>query len=106
MIRIMAIVSSIDILLRALPRAPRTPCATRDVATKQLSNGCATRGRSHQRGPLSRLCSVVAVVLALSSSVWAQEAVATQKPSDEQPTASIPAFLAGAAIGLGAHESG
>jgi hypothetical protein len=38
--------------------------------------------------------------------VWAQEAVTTQKPSDEQPTASIPAFLAGAAIGLGAHESG
>ena len=36
----------------------------------------------------------------------AQEPVLTQKTSDEHRDASIPTFLAGAAIGFGAHEAG
>jgi hypothetical protein len=46
------------------------------------------------------------VLLAASSSATAQEAPMEQNTSSEHPTASIPLFLAGAAIGLAAHESG
>jgi hypothetical protein len=54
------------------------------------------------------LIVLLAVVLFCwsSSRVVAQDTEAKQKPTNESPATSIPSFLAGAAIGLGAHEAG
>jgi hypothetical protein len=77
-----------------------------DVPAARFSNGCA---RGLHPGAVGRLFLVwiaFAVLLCSSSSVAAQDPPVTQKTSGEHHVASIPTFLAGAAIGLGAHEAG
>jgi hypothetical protein len=46
------------------------------------------------------------MLLSSNTRVEAQDTPPEQNPSNEHPAASIPLFLAGAAIGLGAHEMG
>jgi len=97
MIRMIAIVSSIGVLLRALCRG---------ATWGPLSNGCATA--TEVRVP--RVVLVVLLVFGLVSSAGAQTppempGSPSTTPS-EHPVSSLGSFLAGGAIGLAAHESG
>jgi hypothetical protein len=92
-----AIVSSIIVLLRAL---------TRGAATTPFSNGCA-KGDGL---PREHAVLVVLLVFGLVSGVSAQNPPDTPPSppptSSEHPVSSLGSFLAGGAIGLAAHESG
>ena len=72
-----------------------------------LSNGCATRGE-HCDGRAGYLLSgLYLLCFSRPARAWRRRSpLLTQKTSDEHRDASIPTFLAGAAIGFGAHEAG
>src|SRR5919197_3240091 len=97
MIRMIAIVSSIGVLLRA---------ATRGAIARPSSNGCARAGQA----PATRAVLVVLLTFGLVSTVSTQGlpemAAAPPATPSEQTVSSLGNFLAGAAIGLAAHESG
>jgi hypothetical protein len=97
MIRMIAIVSSMGPLLRAV---------TAGAFAAVFSNGCATRMRA-----LAARAVVVALVAFGSVSAacgvaQAQTAESDATASSEHPVASVGKFLAGGALGLGAHEGG
>jgi len=92
-----AIVSSIGLLLRAVRRG---------AAGEHLSNGCAT---------VTQLCAVGSVLFVLLGFACVSTAGAQTPPDtpgsqpttpSEHPVSSLGSFLAGGAIGLAAHESG
>jgi hypothetical protein len=62
--------------------------------------------RTRFRVRLSVVLLAVAMLLGSNAGVEAQETPPEQNPSNEHPVASIPLFLAGAAIGFAAHETG
>jgi hypothetical protein len=100
MIRMIAIVSSIGLLLRAVTGGATEHC---------VSNGCATPVKVRQPH------AVLALVIVLLGFGTVSRAAAQTTPepppapsatSSEHPASSLGSFLAGAAIGLAAHESG
>src|SRR5919109_2848464 len=97
MIRMIAIVSSMGVLLRAV---------THGAAGRHFSNGCATPIRV----PVDRSVLIVLLLLGFVSAASAQTPPAAPASSpatpSEHPIASLGSFLAGGAIGLAAHESG
>src|SRR5580765_5971775 len=101
MIRMTAMVSSIVRLLR---RAPI------DADTGVLSNGCAT---SPSVWPARRLIVIMQVFAAIFCTAELARAQETAPPQDQSSSTSEHGtasafgwFLTGAAVGLGAHESG
>jgi hypothetical protein len=97
MIRMIAIVSSMGVLLRAV---------THGATGRHFSNGCATPIRVR----VDRAVLIVLLLLGFVSLVSAQTppenpASSPSTPS-EHPISSLGSFVAGGAIGLAAHESG
>src|SRR5258708_5642234 len=97
-----AIVSSMSVLLAAIARAARSTQPRRDT-----SNGCAVTDRDR----CSRVCRAVVLLCFLLIGSGSTPALA-QEPPEAQPADSpstgkqVASFLTGAAIGLGAHEAG
>jgi hypothetical protein len=95
-----AIVSSMSLLLGAVSRAAR--CSQR----LQQSNGCAEAGYSRR----SRV-NISVVVCSLAVASWivpasAQTPVPAQPPQNESGGKRAATFLAGGALGLATHEAG
>src|SRR6476660_9512600 len=92
-----AIVSSIGVLLRAVSRG---------TATSPLGNGCATSAALRAEHAVL----VVLLVFGLVSGASAQNPPDTppspSTTSSEHPASTLGSFLAGGAIGLAAHETG
>src|SRR3954462_10848392 len=97
MIRMIAIVARISVLLRA---------SRHGALGGHSSNRCATRGH----GAAGRAVLIVLLVFGCVSGARAQTGSPTppSQPAtpSEHPLSSLGSFLAGGAIGLGAHESG
>jgi hypothetical protein len=70
-----------------------------------MSNGCAT-AESATRVFLGRILVVLFVHVAASGAITAAQAQQNGVTSDRHHAATVGSFLAGAAVGLGAHESG
>jgi hypothetical protein len=99
----MAIVSSICVLLQAASRA-----ALR-YRGEQKSNGCATDEAQQRRVVACAITLVLAAFAATTISAAAQDARPAQHAAaapGENRAATIGLFLAGGALGLGAHEGG
>src|SRR5436190_13336621 len=106
MMRMIAIVSSIGVLLRAASPLAAVWRAVPGGPGGRLSNGYATVRARARRSLLSLVLLMVSAVPAAASGKESQDANLKQTTSNEQRAASFPIFLAGAAIGLGAHETG
>src|SRR5262245_27776259 len=100
--RMIAIVSSMSILLAAIVRAARSTQPRHDT-----SNGCAVSffdRRSHPGIAAVLLCFLL--IGCVSTAAHAQDANEAQ-PADSPSTGKqVASFLTGAAIGLAAHEAG
>lgn len=100
MIRMIAIVSSIDVLLRAVTGGAPAYC---------FSNGCATRARRRQQHAALALVIVLlgfGTVSRVGAQTPPEPSPTPPTTSSEHPVSSLGSFLAGGAIGLAAHESG
>jgi hypothetical protein len=100
MIRMIAIVSSIGVLLGAVPPG---------AIGQHSSNGYATAiGVRARRATVALV--VVLLLLGFPPAARAQDppepAASAPTAASEHPASSLGSFLAGGAIGLGAHESG
>jgi hypothetical protein len=91
-----AIVSSIVCLLQR----------TFGAFGQRFSNGCATRLDHASRRGVLVMGVAVGVLCATAEVGRAQSSDSTTPPSSENHAAALPVFLAGAAVGLAAHESG
>jgi hypothetical protein len=100
--RMIAIVSSMSILLAAVVRAAGSTQPRRDT-----SNGCAVSARNRRSHP--RVAPVLLCFLLIgcgSTTAFTQDAAEAQ-PADSPSTGKqVASFLTGAAIGLAAHEVG
>jgi hypothetical protein len=104
MIRMIAMVSSMGVLLREVRLFDGVCRATRGAS--HLSNGYARPLTAVAAVRLPLTLFTFAVLLLGSGRVEAQENDLKQKPSNKHRAASTALFLAGAATGLGAHETG
>src|SRR3954462_4580961 len=105
MIRMIAIVSSIDVLLRAKRRPARQRRILGSAPVSSFSNGCATRRRIARRPTVLVVLVALAGLCGVAPTAGAQDTQLEQKPSNEQRGASIASLLLGGAVGLGAHEA-
>jgi hypothetical protein len=70
-----------------------------------VSNGCATAAAGRQI-VVARTLVVVLLQVAATGALSPVQAQQNEPPSDRHPAATVGLFLAGAALGLGAHETG
>src|SRR5262245_54691771 len=100
--RMIAIVSSMSVLLAANRRAARSTQPRRFT-----SNGCAVTARGRRARALTSL-----VLLCFLLIGWVPTPAAAQETDQAQPADSpstgkqVASFLTGAALGLAAHEAG